>query len=432
MGSCVSTIKQKKIVQLTHSASGHTLHHNGVFSKDGRWVVYDGRNDDTAIGQTTTIGVVDLQAGAEKIIYRTHNSSEYGPGVGAASFSPTTDKVIFIHGLPDADKEKPYGFMRRTGVAVDLQNPFIPINMDARDVTFPYTPGSLRGGTHSHCWSADGRLISFTYNDELVDSDLRTVGIMFDTGNPVRVDAHSGNNNGTYYAAIVADVVAHPRSGSDEISKAFDECWVGEKGYVDAQGKNIPYAVAFQGNTKNAKEETITEIYIVDIDSAAILHDQTAVGGLGERPHVPNGIRQRRISRTARGLSSIVRHWLRASNDGRYVYALAEDDKKRTQVVQCEINSGKLDYLTRNDFSITSPFNLSPDGCKLAFVGNNKVYFFDLKTHQTEQLTYHKPSDGKIVGAPCFSPDGRTLLFNQYVTDADGTFLQIMEIDVHS
>jgi len=33
--------------------------------------------------------------------------------------------------------------------------------LDARDVTVPFRPGALRGGTHAHQFSGDGRLDRF-------------------------------------------------------------------------------------------------------------------------------------------------------------------------------------------------------------------------------------------------------------------------------
>ena len=50
-------------------------------------------------------------------------------------------------------------------MAVDDANRGVPIFIDARDVTAPFTPGALRGGTHAHAWSGDGKWISFTYQD---------------------------------------------------------------------------------------------------------------------------------------------------------------------------------------------------------------------------------------------------------------------------
>ncbi|WP_211218081.1 DUF3748 domain-containing protein [Niabella aurantiaca] len=427
MNSCVSEKKGSRIVQLTHSAAGHTLHHNGVFSKDGQWIVFDGRNDDTKIGETSVIGIVEVGTREERVIYRTENATQYGPGVGAASFSPVTDRVLFIHGPTGADKEKPYHISRRTGVAIDLEHPFQPVWMDARDVTAPYTPGSLRGGTHAHCWSNDGKLISFTYNDALVEPDLRTVGVMFDAGHPVLVDAAEENNSGQFYATVIADTVPLPRPGSDEISKAFDECWVGRAGYTNAAGQQIPYAVAFQGNTRNERGEPVTEIFIAAIDPAAMRDDTAAVGPAGTRPQVPKGVRVQRISRTEKGLSH-VRHWLRSSPDGRFIYALAPDEKGIGQIVSCAVGSGRISYLTHNPTPVDYSFNLDRKGNRIAYVTNNNVFIWDLAANKNSQVTFNEPGAPEIVGAPLFSPGGRLLVFNQYQPQHGQLFLQIMAV----
>src|SRR5690606_3611959 len=148
---------------LTHAAQGHTIHHTQVFSKDGQWIVYDTRNGDTQIGRTGSIELVDVNSGEERVLDDTENQAEYCPGVGAATFSPVQNRVLFIHGIRNADASRPYGMTRRTGVAVDTNRPGEPIFMDARDVSPPFTPGALRGGTHAHSWSGDGQWISFTY-----------------------------------------------------------------------------------------------------------------------------------------------------------------------------------------------------------------------------------------------------------------------------
>ncbi|NGM61338.1 DUF3748 domain-containing protein [Sphingobacterium sp. SGG-5] len=392
-----------EITMLTSSDMGHTIHHSNAFSKDDEWIVFDGRNDDTKIGETATIGVVNIETGEEKIIYQTQHQTIYGPGVGAVSFSPTADHVIFIHGLNNADSVKPYAMSRRVGVGIDLTSPMQAFHYDARDVLSPYVPGSLRGGTHSHGWSGDGQLISFTYNDEFVDPDLRTVGVMVPTSSPVVVEKHVANNDGEMYAAIVTDVVRDPKWGSDEISKAFDECWVGDK-----------HTIAFQGHTKNEQGETITEIYVVDIDEEVVKADAVAVGGEGERPRVPQGIRQRRLSHTKKGLSDL-RHWLRSSADGQYIYALAKDEHERNQIVQCNVQTGALDYISTFDFSVSSPINISYSKDKITFIANNNVYLFDIASREVRQLTSYEAGDLPLVGAPVFSRKDDRIAFNQFV-----------------
>lgn len=415
-------------VLFTRSHRGHTLHHNGVFSPDGQWVVFDGRNDDTKIGETADIGLVNVTTAEEILIYSTENSSVFGPGVGAASFSPTDDFVIFIHGLPDANQEKPYGMSRRTGVGIDIRRPFEPVMMDARDMTPPYTPGSLRGGTHSHMWSGDGEMLSFTYNDELVDPDLRVVGVMVPYTPGVKVDSAPGNNSGKYYSAVVTKVVREPAPGSDEISKAFDECWVGSSGYTNARGEKIPYAIAFQGNTIGANGQVITEVFVVDIDPQRVVADAEAVGEPGTRPHVPQGMQQRRITFSEKGLSD-TRHWLRSSPDGRYIYALAKDENNLDQIIQITVSTGEIFYLTHNRFSIDFAFNVSHDGKRICYVGQNQVHILDIE--KEESVVMSRGTGGKIVGAPSFSPKDDLIIYNQYIKNEKGEdFLQIRKINL--
>lgn len=124
-------------MQLTYDEQGHTLHNTQVFSPDDQWIVYDSRNKDTEIGRTKTIDMVHVDTKEIKQLYHTGASTPYGPGVGAASFSPIEDRVIFIHGVRNSNEAQPYGLTRRTGVSIDVQHPFQPHFMDARDITPP-------------------------------------------------------------------------------------------------------------------------------------------------------------------------------------------------------------------------------------------------------------------------------------------------------
>lgn len=404
-------IKGAIVSPLTQANHGHSLHHNGVFSADGQWIVFDGRNDDTKIGETATIGIVNTQTGEERLVYKTANQTVYGPGVGAASFNPLSDEVIFIHGLKGANQEKPYAITRRIGMLVDVHNTSKVREADSRDVLEPYTLGSLRGGTHSHCWSPEGDMLSFTYNDAFVEPDLRMVGVMVPYSNPIIVSEHAGNNNGSYYAAIVSDVVANPKAGSNEINKAFDECWLTP---LESAAKDH-YSIAFQGNTLNKEGDVLTEIFVVGIDPEKIKADQTSIGFKGQRPQVPKGIQQRRLSFSQKGLSDL-RHWLRASADGQFIYALAKDQKQNNQIVQCAVTDGELNYITAYDFSISSPININKQGDKLTFIAQNNVFVLDINQSVTNQLTHFKHDDAPLIGAPVFSPVDNKIAFNQYRT----------------
>ena len=146
--------------QLTQGTKGHTLNNTQVFSPDDQWIVYDTRNLDTQLGQTCCIEMVNANTGEIRNVYQTNNQTEYGPGVGAATFCPTQSAVLFLHGLRNANAQQPYAMTRRTGVLVNLNQRQKPCFLDGRDVTPPFTAGALRGGTHPRapvgCRRADG------------------------------------------------------------------------------------------------------------------------------------------------------------------------------------------------------------------------------------------------------------------------------------
>jgi hypothetical protein len=408
---------------LTQGRNGHTLHHRGVFSRCGNFVVFDGRNEDTKIGENGVIGIVNVHTGVEELIYQCPNQSKFGPGVGAASFCPTKDEVIFIHGLADANEQKPYAINRRTGFGVSLDNPMQAFAYDARDIVAPYTPGSLRGGTHAHAWSNDGKLISFTYNDALVEPNLRTIGVLIPQKREIKVNSHSGNVCGSYYAALLAEVVENPRAGSDEICKAFDECWL-ETPVFDGN-----YQLAFQGNVLNTQGQLITEVFCVEVSPEKILADPNSVGKWGERPSVPKGIQARRITFSDKGLSN-TRHWLRSSKDGKHIYALAKDDNDINQIITVELSTGKTNFLTQSQQSIDYSFNLSPSGNQISYIAGNQVWLYDLP--QQKAIAISQPSlYQQAVGAPSFSPKGDFVVFNAYLVGADQkSYLQILKIEL--
>jgi len=402
----------QRIKTLTSSDKGHMLHHNGSFNATDEWIVFDTRNDETKIGETGEIGIVNVKTKEEKIIYLTTDQTVYGPGVGAVSFHPSENRVIFIHGLLDAHKGMPYGMTRRFGMMVDLSSPLKGIPADSRDVTSPYQAGTLRGGSHSHCWSPNGKMISFTYNDEFVSPELRTVGVMVQPDKQIFVDSAAGNIQGKYYSCIIADVIAEPEHGSDQISKAFDECWLGNN------GDDSNPSIVFQGTTKNKDGKDVVEIFLVEIAPQKILQDKEAIGNEGEKIRVPKGIVSKRLSHSENGLSDL-RHWLRSSPDGKFVYALGKDKNGFNQIAQCEVQTGELKNISNLDFSISSPINIDPKGGKITFISNNNVYLFDLKSLKADKITDFGSDDLPLLGVPVFSRDGSKLAFNQFV-EKDG------------
>ena len=424
-----------KEIQLTHSEFGHTLNTGQIFSPDDDWIVFDTRNNDTGIKITDRIGVVNVKTGEEKIIYQVPNQTQYGPGVGAAGFSPVKNRVVFIHGIRNASAQKPYDFTRRTGVAIDVENPQQPIFMDARDIQEPFTTGALRGGTHAHSWSGDGQMISFTYNDYVIEQlaktdfevrDLRTIGVMFPKQVKVPNTSNVENNDGEMFSVLAATVTENPRPGSNEIDRAFDECWIGKDGYLKADGSRQRKAIAYQGNVRNEQGEVVTEIFVADIpeDMETKLFDENIAGSATTRPNVPKDITQRRITFTQKGVKG-PRHWLRSNVDGSQIFFLSEDDNNLIQVFSVSPNGGEIRQVTKNDFSVSGSINNSPDGRYLSYLADESVFVTEVKTGVSNRLTQKYAEPENLTGVVVWSNDGETLAFNKYVKSEKGCYLQI-------
>ncbi|MEJ5960794.1 DUF3748 domain-containing protein [Pedobacter immunditicola] len=426
--------------QLTFDPKGHFLNNNQCFSHNGGWIVYDTRNDDTKIGSTAEIEMLNVQTGEVSLLYRTQNQTEFGPGVGAVSLSPAADKVIFIHGIRNANETKPYSFTRRTGVAVNIHQPGEPIFMDARDIKAPFTPGALRGGTHAHSWSGDGNWISFTYNDYIIEQlsqcdstvkDLRTVGVMFPRVVEVKEVGDLENNSGQMYAVIISEVTENPVPDTDEIDKAFDEGWIGTNGYLKSDGSWQGKALAFQGNVRDKKGNSKTEIFIVDLpeDLTQCVPGQPLEGTLTTRPGVPIGVKQRRITHLKHGIEG-PRHWLRSTPDGQKIVFLSKDDTGFINAFSVSPHGGIVKQLTNHQFDIQSGVNISPDGQHLAYVADNSVYTTAIATGETNKLTERTSDDTKPMGCVIWSPDSKTLAYNRYVNQDKGKFLQIFLLKI--
>lgn len=422
-------------IQITSDSQGHTLHNTQVFSPDDKWIVYDSRNKDSEIGSTKTINMVNVETKEIKQLYQTDSPTQYGPGVGAATFSPTQDKIIFIHGVRNISKEKPYGLTRRTGVSIAVRHPFQPHFMDARDIVPPFTPGALRGGTHAHSWSGDGKWISFTYNDYIIEQlsktdssihDLRSIGVMVPQKVWVKEDGTNENNSGDMFSILVAEVVDNPIWGSNEIDKAFDEGWIGKNGYLKADGIRQEKAIAFQGNTRNEVGQSITEVFVLDLpsDLKKTRLNKPLEGTINTRPNVPRGVVQRRITYSESGIVG-PRHWLRTTPDGSLIAYLSKDDAGSIQIYAVSPQGGTSMRLTNHIFSVQGPFNFSPNGKYIAYIADNDIFVMNLLDKKSYRLTNLKTNNHELVGAPIWSNKGDKIAYNRYVESGSNSFLQI-------
>lgn len=428
ISACASQEFEEEI-QITKDLSyNHDLDNNDNFSPDDRWLVYDIRTE-AGIGACSRIEKVNIETGEKVVLYELKQNKVYGPGVGAVSYSHTENKVVFIHGLLNITEENQYQQWRRSGVIIDDANPVIPVFMDSRDITFPYTSGALRGGTHRHEWSRDGGWIGYTYNDAILkhleDStgeihNLRTIGVSKHvTPNKVDEDPEGENINGEWFSTLVVKVVADPTLGSDDISKAAGDSWVGISGFKKQDG-SIQRARGFIGTVKNMNDEDVDEVFIVDIpeDITVAGENGPLEGTQTAMPAPPLGAAQRRLTFTAEtkypGCIGIVR----SSSDGKYLAFQAKDEKGIKQVFTILPSGGKPEQQTFHTSDVQSGVRWNPDGKQICYIWDNSIIIKDLGTDNFQRLT---PATDVPPTDPVWSHDGNTIAYNRLVVDQAGS-----------
>lgn len=179
--------------QITFTPRNHQLTNINTWTPDSQWLVFDVRPSGASF-TGETIERVNIHTGELEVIYR----ATQGSHVGVVTVHPKSEKYVFIHGPENPDETWHYDFHHRRGVIVTQTR---VENLDAMDITAPYTPGALRGGSHVHVFSPNGEFVSFTYNDHVLHErspalDLRNVGVAVPYG-PVKVFAqHPVNTAG--------------------------------------------------------------------------------------------------------------------------------------------------------------------------------------------------------------------------------------------
>jgi len=426
--ACQSPQYREEIQLTMDTGYNHDLDNNDNFSPDNQWIAYDTRTEEGGIGGCDRIEKVNVNTGEKVLLYQLPDNKSFGPGVGAVSYSHSEHSVIFIHGLMNITEDKPYQQWRRTGVIVYDESPGVPIFMDARDVTYPYTPGALRGGTHRHEWSRDGKWIGFTYNDAIMKAledstgnshNLRTIGVSKKNA-PVSVDQDDNgeNNSGAWFSVLVVRVVPDPTPGTEEISRAAGDSWVGDIGYINDDGEQ-QVARAFIGTVKDADGNNVDEVFIVDIPD-----DITVAGKYGplegtktSMPFPPKGAEQKRLTFTANskypGCTGIVR----SSSDGSMLAYRAYDDLGIQQIFTISPTGNQLTQATNHDSDVQSGVRWHPDGKRFFYIWNNSIIMNEVS--QKNYIVLTKPTS--IPPADLVvSHDGNTLAFNRMVPDASG------------
>jgi hypothetical protein len=399
--------------QITHAPYGHILTNTRVWSPEGRWIVYDVRSDEAgSVFDGKRIEAVNVQTGAVKLLYE----SKHGANCGVASWHPQKMRIAFLLGPENPAPDWQYSASHRQGVIVDLAQPGVAQNLDACDLTPPFTPGALRGGSHVHVWDAAGDWLSFTYNDALAEPDVRDVGVAV-PARPVHVPhLHARDHDGNYFCVLVTRTTAKPKPGSDQISRACEESWIGTNGYIHNDGTRQQHALAFQGNVATTNGGTISEVFVADLPEDLTQAGDCPLAGTSEhRPCPPKGVTQRRLTfTTGRKFPGLQgpRHWLRSSPDGLRIAFLMKDDFGVVQLWTVSPNGGAPAQLTHNTHDIASAFTWSSDGRGIAHVMDKSVCVTDATTGGTTRLTPQCDAASAPRPEACvFSPDGKRIAF---------------------
>lgn len=426
LASCTANLPVAKEVQLTFDMSkNHDLDNNDNFSPDGRWLVYDTRTGIGGIGGSPSVEQVNVETGEIQVLFGIPENKDWGPGAGAASFHPTENRVIFIHGLSVCTPENPYQQWRRTGVMVNTGQPNVPIYMDSRDVTFPFTPGALRGGTHRHEWSRDGQWVGYTYNDAIMkhleDStgvkwNLRTIAVSNQKHKAtVDPDPDPENVQGEWYSAVVVRVVPNPEPGSDEISNAAFDSWIGASGYRKPDGI-LQVARAFIGKVMSKTGQPVDELFVVDIpDSINVPGEFGPLEGTKTSfPMPPKGTVQRRLTYTAESKYPGVGGVVRSSSDGKYISYLAKDSLGIQQIFLMSPVEGKPIQLTWHASNVQSGVRWSPDNQSVYYIWENSIVCCEVSDQPFEKrfLRLTEQSANEISNL-VVSNDGKLLAFNR-------------------
>lgn len=329
--------------QLTYARQNHTLTTCNAFTCDSREIAYDNRTPGR--GDNAWIETVGVDSKQVRIAYK----NSHGARAAVVTCHPFERKIVFIKGLDDPEINGAYHLTCRQGAIADLDAPGEAVNLDARNIYPPFTPGALRGGSHVHVWHPDGTMISNTYEDAVLyklgykhdcpegEANLRNIEINL-FGKPVNTPALPGNLNGATFTYAAALLHSDPAPGSDEIMMASEEGFIGRNGYIKPDGTRQGKALACVGKVLSKGGEPVQEVYVIDLpDGDIVPGDGPLEGTATTRPRPPKGVVQRRVThlcgRKYPGICGM-RHWLRSTPDGAWIVFFSMDDDGIVQVLK--------------------------------------------------------------------------------------------------
>ncbi|MCS2157687.1 DUF3748 domain-containing protein [Scandinavium sp. H11S7] len=390
--------------QITFTSRHHQLTNTQTWTPDSQCLVFDVRPSGASF-TGKTIERVNIHSGETDVIY----TAPDGAHVGVVTVHPQEERYVFIHGPENPDDSWQYDFHHRRGV-VTFQGK--THNLDAMDITPPFTPGALRGGSHVHVYSPNGELVSFTYNDHVMHErdpalDLRNIGVAAPYGPVTPQGHHPREYAGSHWSVLMSQTTPTPQPGSDEINRACEEGWVGNT------------QLAFIGDTLSLNGEKVPELFIVTLptDEAGWKQagDAPLCGTEKSLPVPPAGVVQRRLTfthdRAYPGLVNVPRHWVRCNPQGNSIAFLMRDDAGVVQLWLIAPEGSGMRQLTQCS-GIQSAFNWHPSGQGLGFVLEGRIAMCDAQSGDIRFLTvdHENPPSGDAV---VFSPNGRVVAWMQ-------------------
>ena len=343
-----------------------------------------------------------LSNGKETILWSpdsiTNQHGEAAPGVGAASYHPSEDKVIFMSGpdVRDIPNSGYYSLKNRTAIEVSGDGAQYSIRLECRDIKNKKTlPGSHRGSTHRDQYSKNGFRIGFTYDDFLNQNYDRTIGFL--------QESNKAPLNYTHYFSLILRPAQKGFSKAGELEKAYDDSWIDNAGELKAfigkvravNGRDyeeslftahIPQNIDLSTANSGSEHEYPTAAKGISI--TRLTHSKSAKGVVrGSQCGTmiayldldKNGIQQvfiipttgsdlsTDITKQPRQLTSFKSdasspRWGRFD---RYIYSISQGNIAQTEILN-DFSLGKTIILT-DDNLIRSQLVVSPDGQKLAY-----------------------------------------------------------------
>lgn len=401
--------------QLTSSPISHLLDNNDNFSRDDRFLVVDTRDTvGTGIGNGTSIMKVSISTGLENLIYAPTpvlNGTNAAPGLGAASYNPLADEVAFIHG-PFVSETAKLGFYRATnrrgGVAYADGSGELKGFLDYRDIENEVTtPGAHRGGSHRHEYTIDGRRVGFTYDDELLPTYGRTIGLL--------VPHPRAPGGASHWAVLLLPMAPTNGAAPGQLERAADDSWIGARGLMRG----------FIGRVKEEDGSYTNSLFIVDIPENVDVTTANA-GTRTTFPTPPAGVRVRRITRTeAAGI-------VRGSHDGSRTgyFATAPNGTRQVFVVASNGSDQSADPELRPVQATSLPTNVTgglrwhPSGNSIAAISDGGVFVTCVKPGPLFGTSIFLTARGSGVPAAdalVWSHNGKILAFNRRIPTYDST-----------